>query len=300
MDCSFQHAGAYYERQGIQFTSALWSQLARLLGVTLYHTTAYLPQSKGLVERFHHHLKSALMASLSGPDWEDELPWVLLGIRTVPKEDLQSLSAEMVYGTPLSMPGEFFGPQAEAMHSEGERLTDLRKCLGNLTPPFPSHHDTQPSHRPKELDVALFVFVRWGPQRARLQRPYEGPYNVLWWSGGLLLQTWGAGGIFYRGPFESCPLRLISTGPGGCIQMSGSTAQATGHVAGSGGVGVGFVAAHSLMVNRPQLYCHVAGQPLGDGVVRGFFLAPASLSAHALVSDYDITMHQMTELMLPL
>ena len=35
-----------------------------------------------IVERFHNHLKSALMARLTGPDWVAELPWVLLGIRT--------------------------------------------------------------------------------------------------------------------------------------------------------------------------------------------------------------------------
>lgn len=48
----------------------------------------------GLVERFHRHLKSALRARLSGPNWLDELPWVLLGIRTAPKEDLGCSSAE--------------------------------------------------------------------------------------------------------------------------------------------------------------------------------------------------------------
>ncbi|XP_069781620.1 DNA damage-inducible transcript 4-like protein isoform X2 [Narcine bancroftii] len=43
------------------------------------------------------------MARLSGPDWADKLSWVLLGIRTAPKEDLQASAAEMVYGTPLSL-----------------------------------------------------------------------------------------------------------------------------------------------------------------------------------------------------
>lgn len=38
------------------------------------------------------------MARLYGPNWIDELPWVLLGIRTVPKGHLGCSSAEMVYG----------------------------------------------------------------------------------------------------------------------------------------------------------------------------------------------------------
>jgi hypothetical protein len=35
------------------------------------------------------------------------LPWVLLGIRTAPKEDLRTSSAELVYGAPLTVPGDF-------------------------------------------------------------------------------------------------------------------------------------------------------------------------------------------------
>ena len=91
--------------RGSYFTSELWATLSQLNGTRLHRTTAYHPQSNGIVERFHRHLKSALMARLTGPDWIDELPWVLLGIRTVPKEDLGCSSAEMVNGAPLTVPG---------------------------------------------------------------------------------------------------------------------------------------------------------------------------------------------------
>ena len=87
--------------RGSQFTSQLWASVSQLLGTMLHHTTAYHPQSNGLVERFHRHLKSALKARLTGPNWMDELPWVLLGIRTAPKEDIGCSSAELVYGAPL-------------------------------------------------------------------------------------------------------------------------------------------------------------------------------------------------------
>ena len=58
--------------RGSQFTSELWTTLSQLNGTRLHRTTAYHPQSNGIVERFH--LKSALMARLTGPDWIDELP----------------------------------------------------------------------------------------------------------------------------------------------------------------------------------------------------------------------------------
>ena len=93
--------------RGSQFTSLLWTSIAQLLGTQLHHTTAYHPESNGLVERFHCHLKSALRACLTGPNWTRDLPWVLLGIWTAPKEDLGYSSAEMVYGVPRTVPGDF-------------------------------------------------------------------------------------------------------------------------------------------------------------------------------------------------
>ena len=66
--------------RGPQFTSNLWTALSTLLGAQLHRTTAYHPQANGIVERFHRQLKAALRARLTGPDWMDELPLVLLGI----------------------------------------------------------------------------------------------------------------------------------------------------------------------------------------------------------------------------
>ena len=55
--------------KGPQFTPQLWSAIAQLLGTQLHHSTAYHPRSSGLVERFHRHLKPALWARPTGPNW---------------------------------------------------------------------------------------------------------------------------------------------------------------------------------------------------------------------------------------
>ncbi|KAJ8392318.1 hypothetical protein AAFF_G00076820 [Aldrovandia affinis] len=71
--------------RGSQFTSELWAEVARAL----------------------ESMKAALRASLKDDSWTDRLPWVLLGLRTAPKEDLQSSSAELVFGQALRVPGDF-------------------------------------------------------------------------------------------------------------------------------------------------------------------------------------------------
>ena len=85
----------------------MWSAVTELFGAKLHHTTDYHPQSNGLVERFHRHMKSALRARLTNPSWMDELRCVMLGTRTTPKEDLAASSAELVYVAPLIVGGEF-------------------------------------------------------------------------------------------------------------------------------------------------------------------------------------------------
>ena len=97
--------------RGAQFTYEIWNVLTAHLGIKTHHTTAYHLQANGLDERFHRTLKAALKARLRNQNWMDELPWVLLGIRTAPKEDLHASSAELAYGYPLTVPGIYLPSQ---------------------------------------------------------------------------------------------------------------------------------------------------------------------------------------------
>ena len=178
LDCSIWCTGRAHLRQGSQFTSELWATLSQLNGTGRHRTTAYHPQSNGIVERFHRRLKSALMARLTGPDWIDELPWVLLGIRTVPKEDLGCSSAEMVYGAPLTVPGDFL-PPGQDTDDVAHFLPRLRATVRKLAPRPPVPHGTKPSSVPTALADSRFVFVRRDSHRPPLTPPYEGPYKVL-------------------------------------------------------------------------------------------------------------------------
>lgn len=88
-----------------QFESRLLEELCRLLGVKNLRATAYHPASNGMVERFHRQQKAAIKCHDTS-NWV--LPIVLLGIRTAMKEDLNGMAAEMIYGTGIRFPAEFF------------------------------------------------------------------------------------------------------------------------------------------------------------------------------------------------
>ena len=139
---------------------------------------AYHPQANGLVERLHRQLKASLKARLSGPNWMDELPMVMLGIRTSWREDAGCSPANLVYGTSLHLPGEFFeAPRASDLPPGF--LNDLQENMRNSLPPPPVYHGQRQAHRPDSLGHTGFVYVRHGAHRTPLQRPYAGPFPVL-------------------------------------------------------------------------------------------------------------------------
>ena len=88
-----------------QFESNLWASLMLLLRIKRNRTTAYHPQSNGIVERFHRQLKASLKAHLNDPNWRGELLIIVLWIRTSVKEDLKCSAAELVYETTIRLPG---------------------------------------------------------------------------------------------------------------------------------------------------------------------------------------------------
>ena len=71
--------------RGSQFESELFERLAKTIGFCRLRATAYHPQSKSLIERFHETLKEALNSAKT--DWLRALPIVLFGIRNKPDEN---------------------------------------------------------------------------------------------------------------------------------------------------------------------------------------------------------------------
>jgi len=158
--------------QGRQFTSAVWARVCQLLGVEHVTTTAYHPQSNGMVERVHRQLKDALRARLASADWPLHLPWVLLGLRAAPKEDSGLSSAELVYGAALTLPGQLVAAEEPPI---ADILRQLRQVDPLPTRPLSAPPPTAP---PPELAEASFVYVRKGAVDSPLASQYAGPYRV--------------------------------------------------------------------------------------------------------------------------
>ncbi|CAH2109205.1 unnamed protein product [Euphydryas editha] len=167
--------------RGRQFESQLFKSMAAVLGASHHTTTAYHPAANGLVERLHRQLKAAITCH-DTTKWTEVLPLVLLGIRSAWKEDLKSSTAELVFGEPLRLPGQFFSPSSPS--SEGvitipDFAIRLREHISKLTPQPTSRHSNRPFYVPRDLNTTTHIFLRQGPLRRPLQPAYIGPFKVL-------------------------------------------------------------------------------------------------------------------------
>ncbi|XP_053596144.1 uncharacterized protein LOC128668019 [Microplitis demolitor] len=163
--------------QGAQIESALFKGLTRFIGANKIRTSPYHPASNGIIERWHRTLKAALMCK-TGVPWIHALPSVLLGLRTTYKEDIKSSPAEMLFGTTLRVPGEFFVHQ-ELPTDPQAFLENHRKAMRMMQPTQTAHHSKPKVFIHKDLDKCSHVFIRCDHVKAPLEQPYRGPFKVI-------------------------------------------------------------------------------------------------------------------------
>ncbi len=174
---TLQFASTITTDRGWQFESHLFKSLLQVLGSTRIRTTSYHPIANGLVERFHRQLKAALKSSPTTSNWTSSLPVVLLGIRSALKEDIGYTSAELVYGTPLRLPGSFFSPSASPL-DPASYIHCLQQTMQTLRAVPPRELSNRIVYLPADLFTLSHVFVRRDAVKSPLQSPYDaGPLS---------------------------------------------------------------------------------------------------------------------------
>ncbi|KFD71773.1 hypothetical protein M514_01674 [Trichuris suis] len=167
--------------QGRQFNSELWSTFSKFLGCQHISTSSYHPQANGLVERLHRHLKAALTAHMlqTGVRWTEALPLVLLGLRCAIKADLGHAPAELVYGSTLRLPGEFFERTAAVTDTDPSGYADLLKTSMQRLRPVAPRSSLRSPFVSKALSDCTHVFLQSPSRPHGLNPSYSGPHAVL-------------------------------------------------------------------------------------------------------------------------
>ena len=70
--------------RGSNFLSALVKEVCRLMNTRKLNTTAYHPQTDGLVERFNNTLTESMFVNSEQTDWDLFLPSIVFAYRVSP------------------------------------------------------------------------------------------------------------------------------------------------------------------------------------------------------------------------
>ena len=166
--------------RGSQFCSRSWTDLMQFLGIEHRTTLAYKPEQNSLIERFNRTLKSALRSMEDPRNWYAYLGYILLGLRSSLKEDLGMSASEMIYGTPLRLPGQLVDPRIS------KSTTDPHTYVNGLIRYFMSLRATQTRvqackepYVPSQLERCTHVYMRIDRQKKSLEPVYTGPHLVL-------------------------------------------------------------------------------------------------------------------------
>jgi hypothetical protein len=182
--------------RGAQFTSAIFTELAKLMGMKQILSTAYRPQTQGLVERYNRTLTEMLRQFVAADqkDWCTYLELVVFAYRTSIHSSTGHTPFELMYGRQARLPSHLLLPDVTIIpESQNDYVDTLHERLKTAFT-HAAAANTKASHTQKEhydkaasstmhLQAGDSVYLqRPSPQAGltpKLQPKYKGPYNLL-------------------------------------------------------------------------------------------------------------------------
>ena len=185
-----------FSDRGKAFLSSLMKETVKILGIHQTNTTAYHPQTDGLVERFNRTLITMLAktAKKGGCDWDKHLPYVLFAYHASEQQSTRESLFFLLYGRDPRLPTKQALTPSKSrqqidLHEYGVHIAgklaeawDLAKR--NVQKAQKQQKKTYDQHsRPPNFKVGERVFLfkpaeRTGENR-KLARAYHGPYRVI-------------------------------------------------------------------------------------------------------------------------
>ena len=181
--------------RGRAFLSSLMQEVERLLGFKKVNTSAYHPQTDGLVERYNRTLTAMLAKTVDkkGPEWDTQLPYVLFAYRACQQSSTQESPFFLLYGRDPRLPtpailspkgspickdlkvygAELYSRMSEAWELARQHITKAQKRQKGIY-----DQKTKSPFREGERAFLFKPAERTGTQR-KFARPFHGPYRLV-------------------------------------------------------------------------------------------------------------------------
>ncbi|GFX11027.1 transposon Tf2-6 polyprotein [Trichonephila clavipes] len=164
--------------QDTNFELSLLRELSNLLDTNRMRCCAYHPKARGLVERLHRHLKSAIKVH-ENSKWSEIIPIVLLGMCSDVKKDINATCAELVFETTLRFPSDLFSSDKITTTCNQTYVSFLREKMRALQPIPTSAHSNSSMFVPTNLKSCSHVFLRVDSVQPPLSQNYTEPHEVI-------------------------------------------------------------------------------------------------------------------------
>ena len=200
---SFTHFGYPHTIQSDRasnFTSNLFEQFTKQLGITHITSSAYHPESQGSLERFHQTLKTMIKnyCLQNQKDWVSGIPLLLYAARSSVQESLGFSPFQLIFGHEVRGPLKLFKEKMlsrsnqtqnilEYVQTFKQRLDDTfelaRAYLVDTQTTMKKQYDKKAKYRSFQVgdQVLMFLPVPGKPLSAK----YQGPYTIHRKSGDL-------------------------------------------------------------------------------------------------------------------
>ena len=174
----------------------LSNEIYLLMGIHKVSTTAYHPQTDGLVERFHRTLTSMLAKTTcaGGLDWDERLPFVLFSYRCSVQQSTGESPFFLMYGRDPQLPTEeaLSKPQERCYLDSDDYRTQLTQTLSDAWERAQKNvkaaQNRQKTQHDRKTRMPKFVigdrvFVYKPAAKSckayKFARPFHGPYRII-------------------------------------------------------------------------------------------------------------------------
>ena len=182
--------------RGPSFLAKLMLEVCRVMGVKKVNTSAYHPQSDGLVERFNRTLIDMMSKSVAAGvcEWDEKIPYVLFAYRATTQSSTGESPFRLLYGRDPQLPTETTLsptlPRAQiALDDYMTNLTREMSAAWKLAQEQVQkaqkrqklQHDKRATTSQFVIGETVFLYVpglKAGPNY-KLARPFKGPYTVV-------------------------------------------------------------------------------------------------------------------------
>ena len=196
--CRHGVPGELLSDRGATFLSGLMQEVYSLLGVHKATTTAYHPQTDGLVERFNRTLLEMLSktceASSNGKDWDVRLPYVLYSYRVSVHPSTGESPFYLLYGRDARLPTpEVLTPPVQRYPVDAtDYRTEMTTRMSEAWESARVHVKKAQNRQKKQYDrhaapcnvvagdrVFVYMPAAKSGRAWKLDRPFYGPYRVV-------------------------------------------------------------------------------------------------------------------------